>query len=129
MLYCQKSGVRRKIPKTVGSREKTNFCPPPFGRCLPCLLWLLSWHTVHRQSGGHSAKIGALRGGLERGDVGACCKPNRGRLVRGITFCVCCAPPNPSFLLLFVQFRECMRRRTLPTLSTIAHLLACVERT
>ena len=23
--------------------EGKKFCPPPFGRCLPCLLWLLSW--------------------------------------------------------------------------------------
>ena len=33
-------------------------------------------------------KLGWLGGGIDRGHVGGCCKPNWGDLVRGITFCV-----------------------------------------
>ncbi len=84
---------------------------------------------VHRQSGGHSAKIGWQRGGLDRGDVGACCKPNRGKCVREITFCVCFARPTPVFSLFFANFRQCCEMRSLATLKTTAQIFKGVQLT
>ena len=95
---------------------KKNFFPPPFGRCLPCLLWLLSWWGVHRCCGAHSVKLGWLGGGIDRGDVGGCCKPNRGCLVRGITFCVRFPNQHPLFFCFFVNFGLNWERRPLATL-------------
>ena len=81
---------------------------------------------MHLHSGGHSAKLGEQLGGIDRGDVFACCKPNRGNLVGKITWSVCFAPRNTSCLRLFVQIREFLKRRTLATLATTAHLFVCV---
>jgi len=45
MLYYLDSVIERKIGKTVCWREKNNFCLPPFVRCFPSLLLLLSWRA------------------------------------------------------------------------------------
>ena len=96
MLYDLECVIGRKIGITVGFCGKKTSVLLPFLLSLPCCLGLLSWHNVHRQSGGHSAKIGWQRGCLDRGYKGACCKPNRGKVVRsGDNFvCVFC-PPKP----------------------------------
>jgi hypothetical protein len=52
--------------------------------------------------------------------VGACCKPNRGKMVRGITFCVCFVPLNHLISLFCANFRQGCERRTLATLKTTA---------
>ena len=109
MLYYLDSVIERKIGKTVCWREKNNFCLPPFVRCFPSLLLLLSWHNVHRQSGWHSAMCEGRKGGFDRGDVKDCCQPKRGRVVQGITFCVFCPPQNLlvcCFLLIVWFFEE-----------------------
>lgn len=126
MLYDLESVIGRKIGITVGFCGKKTSVLLPFLLSLPCCLGLLSWHNVHRQSGGHSAKIGWQRGGVDRGDVGACCKPNRGKVVRGITFCVCFAPLNPMISLFFANFRQGCESRTLATLKTTAQNLTGV---
>ncbi len=113
---------REKDRKNGWLEEKKNFCPPPFVRCLPCLMWLLSWHNVHRQSGGHSAMCEGRKGGFDRGDVKDCCQPKRGIVVWGITWCVCFAPPTPLFSLFLAIFRQCCKRRTLATLTTTAQI-------
>jgi len=94
----------RKIERTGGKWTKKNFLPPSFvvGSCL--LVVLCSWHSVHRHSGAHSVKTGWWRGGVDRGHVGSCCKPNRGHLIRGITFCVTFPNQHPLVFLLFCQF-------------------------
>ena len=89
-LFC----YSEKDLKNGELEGKKNFFPPPFGRCLPCLLWLLSWWGVHRCCGAHSVKLGWLGGGIDRGDVGGYCKTNRGVFVHRITFCVCFPPPS-----------------------------------
>jgi hypothetical protein len=81
---------------------------------------------MHRQSGEHSAKLDVYKGGFDRGDVKDCCQPKRGKVVRGITFCVCFAPHKPMLFVVFFQMCDFFKRRTFATLSTIAHLFACV---
>ncbi len=133
MLYDEFYVITSKISITVGCwtkincwPKKTSSLPPPLLLPLPCCLGLCSWHSVHRHSGGHSAKIGWQRGGLDRGDDGACCKPNRGYLVHRITFSVCFAAQNPLFWPCFANLGQCSERITLATLSPIEQMLAGV---
>jgi len=102
----------RKIERTGGRWTKKNFFPPSFvvGSCL--LVVLCSWHSVHRHSGAHSVKTGWWRGGVDRGHVGSCCKPNRGHLIRGITFCVTFPNQHPLFFCFFANLGVCWERRT-----------------
>jgi hypothetical protein len=81
---------------------------------------------VHRHSGGHRAKIGWQRGGIDRGDEGACCKPNRGKVVRGITFCVCFPIDDTLFFGFFVKFGLCWESRTPATGAATAQILGGV---
>ena len=114
---------------TGGWWTKKNLLPPSFvvGSCL--LLGSGSWHNVHRHSGGHSAKLGWLGGGIDRGHVGGYCKPNWGDLVWRITFCLCFAPPGPLFFGVLADIRECCERRTLATQSNTAQIFAGVNPT
>jgi hypothetical protein len=119
--------MTRKISKTVGWWTKKTSSRPSFVVVTLCCLGLCSWHSVHRHSGGHSAKIGWQRGGgFDRGDVGACCKPNRGYLVHRITFCVCFALPNLLFCPCFANLGQCCERITLATVAPIEQILAGV---
>ncbi len=120
MLYYLDPVIERKIEKTVGWREKTNFCPPPFVCCLSGWLWLLCWCCSHHCGGAHCVKWGSRRGGIERGEVFWCCKPKRCYLLWSITLCVCFANPTPLFSLFLAIFRQCCKRRTLATLPTTA---------
>ncbi len=103
---------------------KKNFFLLLFGCWLPCLLWLLSWWSVHRCCGAHSVKLGWLGGGIERRDVGGCCKPKGGNSVRRITFCVCFCPSPPCFLCSLLRRRQFCERKTLATLSTTEQMFA-----
>jgi hypothetical protein len=51
-------------------------------------------------------------GGVDRGHVGACCKPNRGNLIRRITVCVSFPNQHPLFFCLFANLGLCWERRT-----------------
>jgi hypothetical protein len=81
---------------------------------------------VHHHSGGHSAKIGGQRGAFDRGDVGACCKPNRGNLVRRITFFVCFPNEDPLFFCFFANLGLCWESRTPATVAATEHILGGV---
>jgi hypothetical protein len=98
MLYDEFYAITSKISITVGWWTKTNFQPSSFvvvtsllsvivflAECAPPQRWTQCQDRV------------AEGGGVDRGDEGACCKPNRGYLVQRITFSVCFAPPNPLF--------------------------------
>ncbi len=81
---------------------------------------------MHRHSGGHSAKIGWQRGGINRGDVEACCKPNRGNLVLRITFFVCFPNEDTLFFGFFVNLGLCWQSRTPATVAATAQILGGV---
>ncbi len=51
-------------------------------------------------------------GVVDRGHVGSYCKPNRGHLIRGITFCVTFPNQHPLFFCFFANLGVCRERRT-----------------
>ena len=57
-------------------------------------------------------KLGWLGGGIDRGHVGGCCKPNRGNLIRRITFCVSFPNQHPLFFCFFANLGVCWDRIT-----------------
>ena len=81
---------------------------------------------MHRCCGAHSLKLGWLGGGIDRGDVGGCCKPNRGCLIRRITFCVRFPNQHPLFFCFFANLGLCWERRTAEKVAATEQILGGV---
>jgi hypothetical protein len=104
MLYNDLFVITRKIVGTGGWwTKKTSSLPPLslevaccWGRVLGTMCTATAVDIVRSE--------GCRRGGLDRGDVRGCCKPNGGDLVWGITCCVCFAPPGSLFLVSWPIF-------------------------
>jgi hypothetical protein len=83
--------IVRKIAITVGWLTKKNLASL-FVRCELLAVWGYGLRTMCTVIAVETVPVPreSDRGWVDRGDVGACCKPNRGNLlVQRITFCVC----------------------------------------